>query len=270
MAIDLQRCAQMYQDSRTPSPAFVSSTCTQDRASAFMHSVTACIPDGTMFIETNPTNLHPLMELHMPASVSTWQTEKSTAVHWSTSATIDIDVLAQDGNSDLESSLDPNDIPPTREPSPEPFWQNRGEFVRSGQNLTEQIHVSGRPIPTEPVAKSLCSNFSTCGWDEEHSFARQDRFDDRRPPRISSREPPVQRAYANAPAEQPYQMVYVVPSQVVVPNHDATLIWQMNSGGAMPFSIQTWPTPQQAHEPYRHGKQRSPRHCTGALALPST
>jgi hypothetical protein len=248
MAIDLERCAQMYQDNRTPSPAFVSSTFEQDKVSTYMHSMTACIPDGAMFIETNLTNLHPVMELHMPASVSTLRTERSTPLQWSTSATVDIDVFAQDGNSDLESCLDPNDIPPTREPSPEPLWQNRGEFVRNGQNLTEQIHVSGRHIPTEPVAKSLCSNSSTCRWNEEHSFARQDRFDDRHVPRTSSREPPVQRAYASAPSEQPHQMVYVVPNQVVVPNHDATMMWQMNSGGAMPFSIQTWPTPQQGHE----------------------
>jgi hypothetical protein len=44
-------------------------------------------------------------------------------------------------------------------------------------------------------------------------------------------------------------MVYVVPNQVVVPNHDETTVWLMNNSGAMAFPIQTWPTPKEAHEP---------------------
>jgi hypothetical protein len=155
----------------------------------------------------------------------------------------------RDDDRGLESSLDPNQIPPTREPSPEPLWQNSGQSLRNGYNITEWIHASGQHIPTEPVAQTLCSNPSTRGWNEEHVFAQQDRFDGRHLPRTSSREPPVQRGYANAPATQPYQMVYVVPTQVVVPKHDATTLWLMNNGGGMPFPIQTWPTPQEAHEP---------------------
>jgi hypothetical protein len=211
MAIDLEHCARMYQANRTSSSAPVWSTC-EDR--------------------------HPVLEVDTPR----------VSKQGSTDATIDVAVLAHDGSPDLESSLDPKEIPPTREPSPEPLWQNSGQFVWNGHNLTERIHASGRHIPTEPVAKPFCSNSSTCGWNEEQVSARQDRLDGRQPPRTSSREPPVQRGYANAPAQQFYQMLYVVPNQVVVPIHDATMMWQMNNSGAMPFPIQAWPTLQEAHE----------------------
>jgi hypothetical protein len=245
MAIDLQRCARMYQANRTSSPASVWSTCEEGPASNSMHSMMACIPDGNLIVDTYSHLLNPVMELHSPDSASLQYGIR----RFGTDSTIDVDVLAHNGNTDVESSLDPNDIPPTREPSPEPLWQNSGQFVWNGQNLTERIHASGRHIPTKPVATSLCSNSSTCGWNEEQGSARKDRLDGRQLPRTSSREPPVQRGYANAPAKQFYQMVYVVPNQVVVPNQDATLMWQMNNGGAMPFPIQTWPTMREAHDP---------------------
>jgi len=98
--------------------------------------------------------------------------------------------------------LSPDDMPSTREPSPEPLWRSAGQDTQQWSG------------------------------NEEYFAAQQ------RPQRKSSRGPSGMRR-GGAAEQQPgqsYQMVYVVPKHMF---HQAPNVMMMNQGAAMPFPLQT-------------------------------
>ena len=63
----------------------------------------------------------------------------------------------------LESFLDPNDLPPTREPSPEPVWHSAKTYEWKQEYLAERIQSHGQYLAPEPSVKSFPNNASDCG-----------------------------------------------------------------------------------------------------------
>ena len=63
----------------------------------------------------------------------------------------------------LESFLDPNDLPPTREPSPEPVWHSAKTYEWKQEYLAERIQAHGQYLAPEPSVKPLRNNASDCG-----------------------------------------------------------------------------------------------------------
>ena len=104
MAIDLQRCAQMYHGNRTFSTA------------------------------------------------SKEYSSRST-----------IENFPHVGEDTLESYLDPDDLPSTREPSPEPVWHSAKLYEWKQENLAERIQSHGQYFAPEPSVKPLRNNASDCG-----------------------------------------------------------------------------------------------------------
>ena len=80
------------------------------------------------------------------------------------SSTIVFQHYANDEEDDLESFLDdPNDMPPTREPSPEPVWHSAKTYEWKQEYLAEQIQSHGQYLAPEPSVKPLRNNASHCG-----------------------------------------------------------------------------------------------------------
>ena len=64
----------------------------------------------------------------------------------------------------LESFLDNhNDMPPTREPSPEPVWHSAKLYEWKQEYLAERIQSHGQYFAPEPSVKPLRNNASDCG-----------------------------------------------------------------------------------------------------------
>jgi hypothetical protein len=137
---------------------------------------------------------------------------------------------------DTDSYLDHEDLPPTREPSPEP--------------LAKWDYASYYDFPAEYFAGQqdlqLPNNACRRGWNEEHILHAHGR----QLPRESSREPATRHGNRN-PLAQPYQMVIFVPEPIFVPSQGDNVMLPMSSAGALhvPLPPPPPPPPPMLHVP---------------------
>ena len=85
-------------------------------------------------------------------------------IDMSSSSTVAFQHCANVEEDALESFLDNhNDMPPTREPSPEPVWQSAKTYEWKQEYLAERIQSHGQYLAPEPSVKPLRNNASDCG-----------------------------------------------------------------------------------------------------------
>jgi hypothetical protein len=142
--------------------------------------------------------------------------QTSTPMDWNSSDTMEFQNYPYEEDEDDEedpkspfppSYLDRNDMPSTRENSPEPYWRNTfgrtaGRKGTSPARSTPTISTAlGQTQPRHLLANAQCS-----GGLNQHA--------------------------------QPYPMMFVVPKPMFVPNA-ANVMLPMSHGGVMPFPVQT-------------------------------
>ena len=86
------------------------------------------------------------------------------SIDLSSSSTVAFQHYANVEEDDLESFLDDrNDMPPTRESSPEPVWHSAKTYEWKQEYLAERIQSHGQYFAPEPSVKPLRNNASDCG-----------------------------------------------------------------------------------------------------------
>jgi hypothetical protein len=143
-------------------------------------------------------NLHPTAQAFFESErTSMWNAESGEPMNWNCSNTMEAQNFTYDGEDDhCYPYLDRNDMPSTREPSPEPLWRN--PYRDNGLNeeyFAEQIHVQGQYVPRKPY-----------------------------------KAPAMQRSGMPAQAQP---MFFVVPKPVFVPSQAANMVLPMNPAGRM-------------------------------------
>jgi hypothetical protein len=204
--------AELLTHRRKFSLASLSSTCAGETASESVQSSdenttfdTTIYPaeQAAFFAQDNQSTCFNENSMHMDRNYSNTQ-----EIHNFANAGYRSDAGEDDLCSPFPCSyLDRNDMPSTREPSPEPMWRNA---------------------------------FHDNQWTEAHFVAEQFNAHGQRPP-MASRELPAQRRSLNPPAQQPYTMMLLVPKPVFLPATQlaAPNANVMNHGGVPAFPLQT-------------------------------
>jgi hypothetical protein len=243
----------MAKEDRKFSLASVSSTCAGETSSESAHS-----SDDTMFSETKMKSTgKEFPELHFAST-------DGNCIN-----TVGLQNFTLAGEDDLDSPFcvgRRDDMPSTREPSPEPLWHHTDYWNLTQEYFSEQIETYGRFSSMEASVEPPWKNVAHYEWKEEH-IARQNQVHSRHLPRKSSREPPIQRGVEQPPA-QLYQMMLVVPKPVLAPTHDANAIFLMNHFEGMPVPAAQMPSGKPAQGKGPAQNQANPTCSTHSTPVP--
>jgi hypothetical protein len=191
-----------------------------------------------------------------PHSASPWLSHRLESGP-STSSTVDYiysHSMNLEADDDQGSYLDPSDMPATREPSLEPVMRVAPHYRMDQEYLPEQRHAHGQDFRSDPSVNPW-TPAPQCGWTDQ-PIAQQNQVHRGNLPRMSSREPPLQRDWgtlAQAPQihqpPQPHQTpVIIVPQPVFVAHPNANVMLPMRHGGMTPYLV----------DPMNHGPSGLP------------
>jgi hypothetical protein len=249
MSADLQPSLSLTYEERKFSLASLSSTCPGETSSEKLSSDEKTSSDEKNSsddknstddnFETNnrltENAFTPSRRHSAPDLSATWRDQNCESLSWNFNNTMELQKLAHVEEDDMSSPfpasyLDRNDMPSTREPSPEPLsynankqmWNEVEEYLSSSEENRAHGHHGLRTAHTLQL--------------------------------------PVQRGATHPPAH-PYPMMMLVPKPMFVPssNQVTNVMFPVNPGGVLPF--QSTPTSATAPMPRvmpNPGKEPSP------------